>query len=386
MKHFRLILVTFMVTFFFQDLWAYPNFIGYGYTSCMTCHYNPYGNGPLTDYGRALSATAISNRWIIHNKDKSEEKIAEDSGFLYMKAFNSRVRPSVDYRGLRYGRDINKDEAKYETIHMQADVNLVIKLDKTDKYIASISYGYAPTPRSQKGKDVGNYRSREHYIGIRPNQNYGVYIGMMDKVFGIRVPDHIAFSRSVTGLAQNDQTHGVLVHLMKEKFEIGIHPFLGNLDQASDLRQKGVSAKIEYDFSNKFKPGISILRSESDHIKNDLAAIHTKIGFSKGSSVLFELGKKSQEIVSTKLDTQSYYGLLQNHLLLNRGVFTLFTFEYFKPDTEKENETFRLGPGLQIFPFQGVEVRFDIYNTKNFSDSSATKDNWDIGGQLHLWF
>ena len=210
MKNVRLILVTFVVTFFFQDLWAYPNFIGYGYTSCMTCHYNPYGNGPLTDYGRALSATAISNRWIIHGKDKSEEKIAEDSGFLYMKAFNDWVRPSVDYRGLRYARDVNKDQPKYETIHMQADVNAVIKLDRTDKYIASISFGYAPTPKSKKGQDVGNYRSREHYIGIRPNQTYGIYIGMMDKVFGIRVPDHIAFSRSITGLAQNDQTHGVL--------------------------------------------------------------------------------------------------------------------------------------------------------------------------------
>ena len=110
---------------------------------------------------------------------------------------------------------------------------------------------------------------------------------MMDKVFGIRVPDHIAFSRSVTGLAQNDQTHGVLIHLMKNKFEIGIHPFLGNLDQASDLRQKGISAKIEYDFSNKFKPGVSILKSESDHLVNTLASIHTKMGFSKGSSVLF---------------------------------------------------------------------------------------------------
>ena len=386
MKNSRLILVTLLVNFFFQDSWAYPNFIGYGYTSCMTCHYNPYGNGPLTDYGRALSATAISNRWIIHSKDKSEEKIAEDSGFLYMKAFNDWVRPSVDYRGLRYARDVNKDQPKYETIHMQADVNAVIKLDKTDKYIASISFGYAPTPKSKKGQDVGNYRSREHYIGIRPNQTYGIYIGMMDKVFGIRVPDHIAFSRSITGLAQNDQTHGVLLHLMKNKFELGIHPFLGNLDQASGLRQKGISAKIEYEFSNKLKSGVSVLKSESDHLINTLAAIHTKIGFSKGSSLLFELGSKNQEVISKKTDTQSYYGLLQNHLLLTRGVFTLFTFEYFKPDSEKENETYRLGPGIQVFPFQGVEVRFDIYNTKNFSNSSATKDNWDMGGQLHLWF
>jgi len=386
MKLLRFFLVTIMVTFYFQNLWAYPNFIGFGYSSCITCHYNPYGNGPLTDYGRALSATTISNRWIIHNKNKTEEEIAEESGFLYMKAFKNRIRPSVNYRGLRYARSINQKNPHYDTIHMQADINAVIKLDKTDKYIASISFGYAPTPKSQQGQDIGNYRSREHYIGIRPNQNYGVYIGMMDKVFGIRIPDHISFSRSITGLAQNDQTHGVLIHINKNKFELGLHPFIGNLEQDQDLRQKGMSTKLEYDHSHKFKSGISLLRSQSDHLAKSLAALHSKLGFSKGSSMLLEIGAKEQEIISNKERTQSYYGLLQNHLLLARGVFSFFTFEYLRPEVKSESEIFRLGPGVQVFPFQGVEIRFDVYNTKVFSKSAATKDSWDAGGQLHLWF
>ncbi|MBK24567.1 MAG: hypothetical protein CME70_11285 [Halobacteriovorax sp.] len=351
----------------------------------MTCHYNPYGNGPLTDYGRALSATTISDR-LIHSKSKSEEELAEKSNFLYMKAFNSRVRPSVDYRGLRLIRDLKKDNPKYETIHMQADFNTVIRFDGTDKYIASISFGYAPTPKSQKGKDVGNYRSREHYIGIRPNNKIGFYLGMMDKVFGIRVPDHIAFSRSITGLAQNDQAHGALIHFMNEDFELGLHSFLGNLDQESDLRQAGGSTKLEYTFSTKLKPGISLLWSRSDHTELFMKSLHVKMGFSKGSSLLFEVGSKTQLIESTKKSTDSGYGLIQNHILLRRGLFSLVTFEYFRPDFEKDANTLRLGPGIQYFPFQGVEVRFDLYNTKNYSSSSATKDNWDMGGQLHLWF
>ncbi len=374
----------FLLVFFFAEAWAYPNFIGYGYTSCRTCHYNPYGNGPLTDYGRALSATAISNRWFIHGRDKAEEQIAEHSAFLYGKPLNNWLRPSLDYRGLELARGVNRDEIKYKTIHMQADLNGVIRFDGTDKYIASISFGYAPTPQGQR--DVGNYRSREHYVGIRPNQSYGIYIGMMDKVFGIRLPDHIAFSRSITGLAQNDQAHGVLFHYATEELELGLHSFLGNLTQDSDLRQKGVSAKIEYAFSNKFKPGVSVLRSESEHVSNLIFAVHSKMGFSKGSSSLLEFGVKNQEILSAGVDTQSLYGLLQNHLLLDRGVFTLFTFEYFKPNVEEESRIFRFGPGIQIFPFQGVEVRLDIYNTKSFSNTSATKDSWNVGGQLHLWF
>jgi len=45
-----------------QSAKAYPNFIGHGYTSCINCHYNPFGGGPLTDYARAVAATTISSR------------------------------------------------------------------------------------------------------------------------------------------------------------------------------------------------------------------------------------------------------------------------------------------------------------------------------------
>jgi hypothetical protein len=28
-----------------QTVYAYPEFIGYGYKSCLTCHWNGHGNG-----------------------------------------------------------------------------------------------------------------------------------------------------------------------------------------------------------------------------------------------------------------------------------------------------------------------------------------------------
>lgn len=367
------------------NCYSYPNFIGHGYNSCITCHYNPYGNGALNDYGRALSATAISDRWL-HDSKTSEEKIAENSGFLYMKAFNSWVRPSVNYRGLSLKRNLGKDTSTSQYIHMQADVNTVIRFQGSDKYIASVSYGYAPTPRAQKNENVGNYRSREHYIGLRPSSDFGIYIGMMDKVYGIRVPDHIAFSRSVTELAQNDQTHGVLLHLNKEKYEVGVNGFVGSLYQSEDLRQKGFSTKVEYNYSNTAKPGVSLLKSSSEHVENSLFSVHGKFGFSKGSSALIEVGRKKQKIITTQKETESLFVFLQNHILLRRGTYFFMTGEYFQPNIEKESETFRFGPGLQYFLVQGVELRVDLYNTKSFSPEAATKDSWDFAGQIHLWF
>ncbi len=365
--------------------YSYPNFIGQGYNACLTCHYNPYGNGPLNDYGRAVSATAISDRWV-HDSEKSEDEIAQDSGFLYMKAFNSWIRPSVNYRGLSLKRNIDKGGSEAEYIHMQADINTVFRLQGNDKYIASISYGYAPTPRSQKGEDVGNYRSREHYIGLRPTNNFGFYIGMMDKVYGIRVPDHIAFSRSVTELAQNDQSHGVLLHFNEDKYEIGVNGFIGSLYQSEDLRQKGFSTKLEYNFSNSSKPGLSFLNSTSDYIENTLLSVHGKFGLSKGSSILVELGRKRQKFLATQEQVESSFAFVQNHILLRRGTYLFVTGEYFQPDVTLESETYRLGPGLQYFLVQGVELRIDLYNTKSYSPNSVTDDSWDFAGQLHLWF
>ena len=61
--------VLLFISIFSSTAWAYPHFVGFGYTSCATCHYNPFGNGPLNDYGRALSATAVSAKWYITTKN-----------------------------------------------------------------------------------------------------------------------------------------------------------------------------------------------------------------------------------------------------------------------------------------------------------------------------
>jgi len=324
---------------------AYPNFIGFGYTSCQICHYNPFGNGPLTDYGRAVSATAIADR-IFYSSKRSEDSIARSSGFLYTETKNTWFRPSIDYRGLYLVRNYNQKKEEAQIIHMQASGSLVLKFGKRDSFILVGEIGYAPKPLSKKNDlNEPNYRSREHYMGIRFTENFGIYLGLMDKVFGIRVPDHIAFSRSVTGLTMNDGTHGGLIHIRSKNWDLGLQGFMGNIKQEAKLRQKGFTGQFDYSFTQTSRTGVSFLMSESTFLKYQIAGAHTRLMFGKGNSVLAEFGQISKTKIASAKKTDGYFMFMQNHLKMKRGFFMILTAEYYQNDITKDGKIWRFGPG-----------------------------------------
>lgn len=369
---------------FTNEAYAYPHFVGLGYTSCITCHYNPFGNGPLNDYGRALSATAVSARWFYPDY-KTEEQIADQSGFFFERPKNDYFRPSFDYRGLLLKRDFGEDIEDTEYINMMADFNVVFK-NKAGNYFFSTTLGYAPRPKSLKNSDeeVKKYRLREMYVGARPWANIGLYAGLMDKIYGIRVAEHSSYSRSITNLSQNDQSYGVQAHWAHSLFEAGFGYFVGNLVQDAKLRQKGWSTKIDYIISHKSTVGISYLSSSSEFLKSYMQAFHFKTTVGKGSAFMAEYGKVTKEAVLTDSKSEHQYGFAQAYLKTTRGIYLINSLEYLR---EMDGDTkLRFGPGIQVFPIQRLEFRFELYNSRNFSDKASTKDSWDFLGQVHSWF
>lgn len=364
---------------------AYPQFIGHGYNSCLTCHYNPYGAGALNDYGRALSATKISARWF-QPVNKTEEELAENSGFLYRKPDTSWLRTALKYRGLALVKSYDTPTSETEFIHMLARAQVTLKFGERDQFIVSGNLDYAPDPRGGQTQEEDNYRSREHFIGWRPLPSVGLYVGLMDKAFGIRIPDHIAFSRTLNNVTMNDQSHGALLHWLWGPLEVGVHGFVGNLSQDEDLRQAGFSTIVEYLLDPKLKIGASFLSSSSNFTSQKSMAIHQRWGFGEGSSLLLELGQRDQTVEITQNQTTARYLFAQGHLLVTRGVSLLQTVEYLKRNIDLETSVLRLGPGVQIYLNQGIELRFDFYNTRIFSDQNVSDDVWDLTGQVHLWF
>lgn len=363
---------------------AYPNYISFSYQSCLTCHYNPFGNGQLTDYGRAVNAAEIIDTTF--TKDKlTENELSEISGFMFGKVKSNKLKPSLSYRGLYLKTNVGEDTTESSWINMMADVGLVYRPLETDNLIIVGSIGYAPSPLNNPNSEEDNYRSREHYIGFRINKNHGFYFGMMDKVFGLRIPDHNSFSRSVTSLTMNDGAHSALYHYTNTSIDVGLQYFIGNLSQEADLRQVGASAQIEYSINNTFRIGSSYLSQSNRFLEQVMYSLHTRRGIGKGSSIMAEFGRVTKKTISSGDDNTSQYLFLQNHIQLKRGLFTILTFEHYKSNLELEDSAIKIGPALQYFPFVGVELRADLYNTKVISPNNYSNDNWVFAGQVHLW-
>jgi hypothetical protein len=364
---------------------AYPNFIGHSYTSCLNCHYNPFGGGPLTDYGRAVSATTISSKALFPAK-VDDEKLAYMSGFLFRKPKQNWLRTQVNYRGFNLVR--NPGSTKAETkqwINMQADARLILKFGENDKFVAVTNFGYSPEPANPiAGDKQSEWRSREYYLGYRITPRLGIYAGLMDKVYGLRVIEHIAFSRTTPQVTQNDQTHGGMVHYLSETWETGLHFFQGNMSQDKDLRMRGMSGTFEKTVFEHHRLGFSFLSSKNDYLELSSLALHGRFNLKEGSSLLFEAGQTGQKPANGE-EIKARYGLLQTSLRPTRGVYVLTNIEYLKRDIEQETYTVRWGPALQYFPMQRLELRLDIYNTRNFTPDASTKDSWMYLVQTHVW-
>ncbi len=373
---------------FSSKAYSYPHFISHGYNSCITCHYNPFGNGPINDYGRAVSGTAVSGREF-YDEHKPEDLIASETAFFFKESTSKHFRPFIGFRGLLYKANLGQEGSKTDFINMQLDANLVAKFGEKDQWIMSGTFGYAPIPRALQNTAAGDamkeYRTREHYIGYRPKPNFGIYFGLMDKPFGIRVVEHNSFSRITPQLTMDDQAHGMILHYSNPTFEAGLDAFVGNLLNKEDIRMKGMSATFEQTVFEKNRIGASFMTQKNTYLKMLSTAIHSRSQITHGTSVLFELGKVDKTPEGASPKRSEYYALLQNHIRTNRGLYFLNSVEYYKNNLDK-NYRVRFGPGLQYFPFSKLELRTDVYNTRNFNQEATSKDRWDLLMQVHAWF
>ncbi len=331
-----------------------------------------------------VAATLIASG-AVYPSDWNEEKIAYSSGFLFRKPKQDWLRTQFNYRGFQLVKNpgSSRNEEK-RWINMQADARAIVKLGQNDRFIGVMNYGYAPLPPNLKGQQT-EWRSREHYLGFRVTPKFGLYAGLMDKVFGVKVIEHIAFSRQAPEVMQNDQSHGVLLHYLGESWEGFAQAFSGNLSQDQDLRMKGGSLSFEKTAWGVHRLGASVMKSSNTYQDLLSYSTHARLNLKEGSALLGEIGQVKRTSQNGSDDRTMRYGLLQTYLRPARGLYFLSNIEYFSRDTSKEDYTVRWGPGVQYFPVQRVELRFDAFNTRNFSSDTSSKDSWMYLVQTHIW-
>lgn len=369
------------ISLFSFRLWSYPGYIGYGYGSCLTCHYNPLGNGPLRAYGRAVQATEIAGNFF----DADAELLATQSGFVF-GPLPEWLQLQGSYRGLYLTRGLESNPQS-NWISMQAEGSATVSFSK--ELLASATVGYTPLPSNlspSQAAEIGNLISREHYLGVLPEKGWGVYLGLMDPAFGLRIPDHNAFIRSNLLLNINDQTHGVLVHHDWQQGEAALHLFAGKLFQESERRQKGLSFVSEFLLAENTRAGISGWYSTSDFRSRQMAAGHLRMQVGRGSSLIAELGSFRETRSNQDNSTVGLFSFLRSRHLLTKGLFGLMTFEtYFSDISKGSARFFRAGPSLEFLPFQKVELRVDFSGTQTMGTPSVAFPTYNLQVQTHVW-
>jgi hypothetical protein len=293
------------------------------------------------------------------------------------------LRAQINYRGLKVVRNPGaSDTETSEWITMQQDIRALLKFGEQDQFLVSGSVSQTPN----RGVDDGesNFRSREYYIGYRFKRS-GLYVGLLDKVYGIRVVEHIAFSRIFPQVTQNDQSHGVMYHFLTDNWEGGASLFMGNLSQEEPLRLKGGSLMIERTVDSKHRIGASVMTGESQYLNLLAYAAHARLSFEKGSSLQFEVGQTKKKGIESDLELNSRYGFLQSYLRPFRGMYFFTNIEYAKQDISRDDYLIRWGPGLQFLPIHRTEFRVDLQNIRNFDPEKSVKDSWQILLQTHFW-
>jgi hypothetical protein len=277
--------------------------------------------------------------------------------------------------------------SKSSWITMQASGQLILKFLTDDRLTVVGEFGYNPSSSQSRsaGQSSKILRSREHSVGYRIKPEVGVYAGFMDKAYGIRVAEHIAFSRMTTETTQNDQTYGVMVHGIKSGFEGALHGFVGNLAQSSNLRQKGFSMQLEHELLSDHRIGASFMNSRNDFMRLTSYAFHSRFSLNDGSALLLEYGQTQRKSDSGVGSRISRYGLLQTYSRPIQGLYLIANIEYLKTDLSSDTIAVRWGPGIQYFPVQKLELRADLYDTRIFNPNASTQDDWTLLLQTHLW-
>ena len=380
----------YLFAFIFSSLLlASPHSISQSYNTCVNCHYNAFGGGPLTDYGRAYAATVLGQHRFVKS-ELSDEQLALISGFLGAKKLPKWFRPHANYRGIVKESNMFKvnNKGKFET--WQANAGLTFKFGQYDRFVATGTVDYDSGSELGGGKNRRDYHpitSREYYLSYRFGDSFKMYTGFMNKIFGLNffAPNLLYRQSMMMGL--NDQTHGMAFHFNNSLVDGGIHLYNGNMNRLKVDRQRGGSFKFQVQTSKNSRTGVSMMYSNGKKLTLMAVNTHLRMSFDEGNSLLIETGLTQKLFAEeTPLRNINFYNTFQARMKLSRGIYVLTGFEFFREDILKTSDIqIKLTPGLAYYPAQRLKLTAEVSNYRIISNSSIPPEQWNFLGQLHLW-
>jgi hypothetical protein len=278
---------------------------------------------------------------------------------------------------------------------MQTDAGVTLQADENGKYVAVGTWGnmVSKSDYLQGQQGLNRIYAREYYLRAEAAKGFWIYLGLLEKVFGIRNIDHTSYQRTYQGfnVATDDtngitHSHGVMLQKIEEKWELTGNYFIGHPRDSETYKQKGFSLMGEFEVADRSRLGTSYLDSKNDLQKKTMYALHFRKGVSKGSALLFEYGIiQNQAQTGTQDKTVGSYNLIQGLFLLTRGYNFTSSIERYNEEFKPEKpDRWKYTMGLLMFPMPRLELRADVVNGRDFSNQNASDDSWALQGQVHV--
>lgn len=320
---------------------AYPELMRYKYNTCMACHVSPGGGGLLTTYGRGLS-TEILSRWgsdkeagFLHTALDTEQKEGEQQNPWYLLGGDVRsVQTHKENKIVRQG--------KY--IPMQADIAVALQKDM---------FTFVGNVGEIKDDDHSwQPNGTQYYLMVRPQEEVTVRAGQFIPQYGLHLPDHILFIRSLLGFGMKSERDAIEAQYNGENW-------IASLTQSRQVKladpEQATVLQVQYYFMESNKIAFNYWDGKSKGLNRSIVGLWGVFGFSPDlywvSEWDLQKSKSVGRLIDSSATTDSTVHYNKLGYTLTKGLDVFLHEEAMQLDVrDAATAMTRRGLGLQFFP------------------------------------
>jgi hypothetical protein len=333
----------FFSSYLAEKIWAYPDTIRHGYSSCTTCHVSPSGGGLMTDYGRSLSKELISS----NSYNNEEAPLHGALSFFRRPKILERLVVGGDARYLHRKYDSKTSEVE-EKYWMQAQLRAGLIFEKI-RLIGSL--GNIENPRQT---DKVEWVIPEGYVIFSPEQTISLRLGRFSPIYGLRLPDHNLWVKSEAGLRPWLRQDSVEFIFENENLLTSLAGFQSTSRMPVSDQTTGYTFNIYQVIAETFRLGVSGTNSEGQGLRRRTGTLHGTLGFSKEWYVHFEILRSWTSGITKDVS------FLRNGYEITKGVVPYLQFQSRVDRANVNKGQTRFGGGLLWYPRPHFEFQLQF--------------------------
>ncbi|MCO5141576.1 MAG: hypothetical protein M9962_00635 [Oligoflexia bacterium] len=338
---------------------AFPEMVRHGYMNCNSCHVSSNGGGLLNEYGRMISAEALST-WSYENEALFMH------GAIKPEKMPKAINIGGDIRALQVHRE-NKSIREGRYILMQSSLEAAVSLDAIS---IVASYGKPDQENHIKGGFTRfsiNYQARDE-VQFR--------LGRFVPVFGINHPNHTLPSRGFLGFGHTSERNALETHWNGEEWHIAGSVSQARTESRLANNERSASLQVERFFLSSHRVGASLWNGSTEKFDRWILAGHGILGFTKKLYLMTELdfqSKKNKIGQVDRVESWAFFSHLGYELF--QGFHLLALSDFLKADNDL-NTSFQLstGVGATWYPRPHFEFSLSLYQKKNLQVSREFED------------